>query len=292
MYNKTQYIRQEFIAYYIVLEEKIRLKKIKLQKLDDDLRQAKEKFLKGMNEMKGERITAEGISEHAVFNVHLMEAKDLKPMDYNGASDPYVVLTIGDKQHTSSYKSATLEPVWNEDFNFRITKKNSILKVDVYDKDQWGGDDYEGGFEIPISQFEDQMKHDCWYNLKLNGENEGNGQIRFRIQYIWSKYRYFADNYEKTDKQLRQLEDDIQELNRYFELFQKPFGIILYGEIDNIIEKKILDRSDDIAQYMATTRKTVYASPKVQQFKANYALGFANKMDSVLRNTLSNIIYN
>ena len=93
--DKSQSITiQEFVMAYILLEEKIRLKKIKLQKLDDELRTTKEKFLKGMNENKGERLTSEGISENATIYITLLEARDLKPMDYTGTSDPYVILPL------------------------------------------------------------------------------------------------------------------------------------------------------------------------------------------------------
>jgi hypothetical protein len=267
------------------------MKKIKLQKLDDDLRQTKEKYLKGMNESKGERINENGLSDQATLTVNLLEAKDLKPMDYNGASDPYVILKVGDKQFTSTYKNSTLEPVWNEDFTFRITQRGLTFKADVYDKDQWGGDDYEGGIEINIEDFADQHKHDIWFNLKLNGESSGNGQLRLRIQYMWSKYKFNTDHYNKTDLQIQRLQEDITELNRYFELFQKPFGIILYGEIDNILDKKVLERSEDVNQYLMNTRKSIYASPKMQVFKGGLVSGITNKVENVFRETLSILLF-
>lgn len=272
----------------MVLEEKLRLKKIKLQKLDDDLRVMKDKFAKGMNEHKSEILTNEGISTNATLTVTLLEAKELKPMDYNGTSDPYVILELEGKKYTSSYKPATLEPVWNEDFTFQIVNKNGILKVDVYDKDTVGTDDFEGGLQIPIKSFQDQQRHDDWYDLVLQGNSRGNGSIRLRIQFIWSRYKYFSDNFNKTEMQIMRLQEDINELNRYFEIFKKPFGIVIYGEIDTIFEKRILERSEDIAQYIATSRKTVFASPRFSVAKS----GIAFRVENAIKTTFSNFIFN
>jgi hypothetical protein len=289
MLNICKKDSQEFIMSYIMLEEKLRLKKIKLQKLDDDLRITKEKYLKGMNENKGERLTDEGIGEMASLTISLLEARNLRPVQYNGMSDPCVIFKLNQKELTSSYKPQTLDPVWNEDFSFQVKKKGFILKVDVWDKDL-GADDYLGGVEIPLKDLEHMQKSDTWYDLSINGSAEGNGQVRLRIQYVWSRYKYFSDNYNKTDFQIMRLQEDIHELNRYFELFNKPFGIILYGEIEGIIEKRILERSEDIGQYMASSRRSVYASPRFSIVKGGFAKGFASKMENAITKTLSTFI--
>lgn len=52
--------------------------------------------------------------------MHVVEARDLKPMDVDGASDPYVELSIEDQVIQTNFKKATLDPVWNESFTFDI----------------------------------------------------------------------------------------------------------------------------------------------------------------------------
>lgn len=99
------------------LEEKLRLKKIKLQKIFDDLMLARGKNLKGMEENKGEIINENGVSRSATINIELVEAKDLKPMDLNGYSDPYAVFVLDKYKQTSTFKPDTLNPVWNEEFS-------------------------------------------------------------------------------------------------------------------------------------------------------------------------------
>jgi hypothetical protein len=83
------------------------------------------------------------------------------------------------------------------------------------------------------------------------------------------------------------LQEDINELNRIFELFNKPFGIIIYGEIIPILEKRILERSEDITHYMSSSRKSIYASPRYGSKS-----GFAQKMENVFRGTFSKQKFN
>jgi len=130
---------------------------------------------------------------------------------------------------------------------------------------------------------ESQTKEEKEYNLVVNGEGEGNGRIRLRLQFLYSRYNYFSNNFTKTEAQIIRLQEDITELNRLFELFSKPFGILLYGEINLILEKKILERSEDLASYAASNRRSVYAAPRLNKQK-----GLTMRVENVLRATLSN----
>lgn len=54
------------------------------------------------------------------LTVHVVEARDLLPMDMDGTSDPYVILRIEDQQIETQFRKSTLNPVWNESFTFEI----------------------------------------------------------------------------------------------------------------------------------------------------------------------------
>lgn len=109
---------QEFIFSYMLLEEKLKLKKLKLTKLVDELEDVKEKLEVRYKENENEEINKYGVSTIANLDITLLEARELKPMDFNGKSDPYCVMTLNDKQRViSSYKPNTLNPVWNEKYN-------------------------------------------------------------------------------------------------------------------------------------------------------------------------------
>lgn len=54
-----------------------------------------------------------------MINVEVIEAKDLKPKDSNGLSDPFVTLYLTSNtthRYNTSVKPMTLTPVWEEHF--------------------------------------------------------------------------------------------------------------------------------------------------------------------------------
>ena len=96
----------------------------------------------------------------SILTVHVVEARDLKPMDMDGTSDPYVTLQIEDQRIETNYKKSTLSPVWNESFTFDILQGREPLKVIIMDKDTFGKDEFEGKCMVPLTLLIDQMKHD------------------------------------------------------------------------------------------------------------------------------------
>ena len=58
------------------------------------------------------------ISMQGALLVTLKEAKNLPAADSNGLSDPYAVLKLGKEKRQSMIQYDTLNPVWNEKFDF------------------------------------------------------------------------------------------------------------------------------------------------------------------------------
>lgn len=101
-----------------------------------------------------------------MLTVHLVEARDLKPMDVDGTSDPYVKFEIEGQRIESKYITSTLNPVWNESFSFEIQTGLEPLKISVMDRDVFGTDDFEGECLVNLIDLKDQMKHDLWFDLQ------------------------------------------------------------------------------------------------------------------------------
>ncbi|XP_046385161.1 protein unc-13 homolog 4B isoform X2 [Ischnura elegans] len=73
-----------------------------------------------------------------VLNVEVIEAKELKPKDANGLSDPYctLYLTSGSHRYNTSVKSETLQPSWEEHFSLPLQKcLEDQLNIEVWDFD-------------------------------------------------------------------------------------------------------------------------------------------------------------
>lgn len=104
------------------------------------------------------------------LHVHVVGASDLLAMDSNGLSDPYVKVTLVDldgvayqrQVNRTPFEFATLEPKWNvsffmgaADLNLRQTK----LRFEVFDYDQWSADDPMGVAEFPLVVFDPDEQH-------------------------------------------------------------------------------------------------------------------------------------
>lgn len=99
-----------------------------------------------------------------VFTIKIVEAEDLKAMDINGASDPYVVL--GDEYQKRLHKTrviyANLNPRWEETVD--ITTQGAIwLTATIWDWDTVGDHDCVGRTSIKLdpSHFGDFMPRVC-----------------------------------------------------------------------------------------------------------------------------------
>jgi len=97
-----------------------------------------------------------------------------------------------------------------------------------------------------MTELIDQQKYEGWYFLNNMDGEETTVQIRLRIQFIWSRYLYFHEKCEKAKLNLERLNADIQEINKYLDLFNKPYGLILYGEILEVLNRKVFDEKDEL----------------------------------------------
>lgn len=101
----------------MVIEEKLRHKEMHLKQVIDEYSLLRDKYQKGIIENKDEIITSQGIANNAELFITLIEAINLKSDSFDGRVDPYAVVTYEGKEKISLFKSDTINPVWNEDFD-------------------------------------------------------------------------------------------------------------------------------------------------------------------------------
>ncbi|KAL5224800.1 hypothetical protein ABZP36_011439 [Zizania latifolia] len=88
---------------------------------------------------KRQRGSDHGVKAHGdgwFLTVALIDATNLTAIKSSGYPDPYVVFTCNGKTKTSSIRFHTLEPRWNEIFEFdAMQDPPSVMKISVYDFD-------------------------------------------------------------------------------------------------------------------------------------------------------------
>eukprot|EP00929_Paragymnodinium_shiwhaense_P039678 TRINITY_DN20822_c0_g1_i1.p1 TRINITY_DN20822_c0_g1~~TRINITY_DN20822_c0_g1_i1.p1 ORF type:complete len:571 (+),score=134.99 TRINITY_DN20822_c0_g1_i1:61-1773(+) len=105
-------------------------------------------------------------------------------------SDPYVKVTLGDKDWTSSVVSQTCNPAWSDaDVSaFVIYDKEQTLKVEVFDQDMVTSDDFLGALK-PIS-IADALTASLTYLPLLNTDDDLKDQLfakrgKLQMRFDW-----------------------------------------------------------------------------------------------------------
>lgn len=120
-----------------------------------------------------------------------------------------------------------MNPVWNEIFTFDVETGKEVLEILVYDKDDFGSDDFEGRCELTLDDFKDQAPHDIW--LDLEAEKPGQkwqGRIRLNLQYIFSKTKMLTGYINMWTEQIENEEAEIKDLKQVLKHMESPFGFI------------------------------------------------------------------
>ena len=97
--------------------------------------------------------------------VNIIRARGLKAMDSGGTSDPYVVVQFAGQSQKTWPKIKTLNPEWNEKFEFKVSKDdriNSEIVFQCFDKDIMGDDDDMGKFTIKMMQLPVAQAYRVW----------------------------------------------------------------------------------------------------------------------------------
>ncbi|XP_048359481.1 multiple C2 and transmembrane domain-containing protein 1 isoform X3 [Sphaerodactylus townsendi] len=95
-----------------------------------------------------------------IVSVTLIEGRELKAMDPNGLSDPYVKFRLGHQKYKSKIVPKTLNPQWREQFDFHLyEERGGIIDVTVWDKDAGKKDDFIGRCQVDLSTLSKEQTH-------------------------------------------------------------------------------------------------------------------------------------
>ncbi|XP_077203733.1 multiple C2 and transmembrane domain-containing protein 1 isoform X4 [Paroedura picta] len=95
-----------------------------------------------------------------IVSVTLIEGRELKAMDPNGLSDPYVKFRLGHQKYKSKIVPKTLNPQWREQFDFHLyEERGGIIDITVWDKDAGKKDDFIGRCQVDLSTLSKEQTH-------------------------------------------------------------------------------------------------------------------------------------
>jgi Ca2+-dependent lipid-binding protein len=120
--------------------------------------------------------------------VVVSEARDLVAADRGGTSDPFAVAQIaGLRAVKTKVVKKTLDPKWGETLVLKVPSGNTEpLRIQVYDHDQFGSNDFLGEIIIPLDVMDVGQVVDKWYDLepRQGKDDEVSGSIHLQIVMI------------------------------------------------------------------------------------------------------------
>ncbi|KAL0822546.1 hypothetical protein ABMA28_004591 [Loxostege sticticalis] len=108
---------------------------------------------------------------HDSLCVEVLSARDVIPLDPNGLSDPFVVLELLPKrlfpkahEQTTNVQKKTLNPVWDECFEFAVSLEScrsaqAALSLSVWDRDVLTADDFAGEAFVSLARIPGVNSH-------------------------------------------------------------------------------------------------------------------------------------
>ena len=278
--NKDNELRlEEFIESYIFLEEKIKTKKIKVEKMIEDIDLDLEKYKKNLSKHQNEVPICNGLTNESTLYVTVFEAKDLVPTGVLGSCDPFVSLTFEDQKEKTQLRRGTLKPAWNEEFMFQVKDPESALAIEVFDQTMVGSE-LIGKLNISLNDLRDQEKKTAWFNLNLDNTPGNQGSIRLKLQCILSFVSYYTEKINQLQKEKDFLTQNLETLQYYVEKMDQPFGIIYCGEIDQILKQNLLKKTDALLEQLESSRHKIYA------YRKDNDVALSMKVENIFKSTL------
>ncbi|OMJ92952.1 hypothetical protein SteCoe_4170 [Stentor coeruleus] len=125
---------------------------------------------------------------------------------------PYVTVSLepnGPKYET--FESNIYRPYWYKLIQFKQTIPYVKIVLRVMAKKNYGVDTCLGFYEIKISEINDQMVKEGWFNLESSGNSVPS--IRIRVQYIFDEKKLLEDIVGLCDEKISVIEEVVRKIH-------------------------------------------------------------------------------
>ena len=129
-----------------------------------------------------------------VLQVRVIEATNLNNTEKFGKIDPLCKIWIDKPKSVTKKCPNTMNPVWNESFEFTIIDINTqTLKIEVQNFNFARKNDKLGHIAINLATLSNGSMEQAWYNLK---DSKTNARIHLQLQYKKLEYNPLLDQTE------------------------------------------------------------------------------------------------
>jgi hypothetical protein len=247
------------------------LKQWKIKNLIDDINQIKEKNTQKLNSAKLTEVKNEkGVSKEAKLNITVISLKKLEENNLMSnliSLEPYIKMTLNKEERktglTSGNNNTNNKFFWNEEFEFSIIDLNQNIILELYDKKTILNSSL-GKIVIKLKDYAHQNKVQEILKFKVE-EQEIGYVLELKISLIWSYVKLYESVIDKLELRESKFNEEYLELTKYESLIKKPFGLLLIGEYDYLINN--LDVEPEIG---AIGRKTIIGKNPLTQSKQDF----------------------
>jgi len=248
----------EFIYMYILLEEKIKLKKDSLNQVKNKLSRKLDNSQEKLKEFEAEEFYSQGISKQNDLSIKIIQIKNLQ-----GIHKCKIILYLMNKngeilEEKETQSKYGVNPIFDEIFSFQVTDDQCYVKCLLSDSDTLINEGH-GYFIINLVNYFDQMRKETWYDIK--GEQE-NAKVLISCCFTFNNKKKYTDLITKTSQQIDKLTQTIFQIDNIIGRINEPFGLLYSHKIKEIQDKNILNKSSNVNEYLASSRISVYSNQR------------------------------
>ena len=286
--HNQQITINEFVFSYIKLEEQLKLKREKLNNVQNNLKEKNKEFEKKKKLYENEELNENNISTQSEVTLNIKNGKNFKSIQtpsskiilkfYDGKTNKEI------DQKNTNLQPNTNNPVFNEEFIFHVNSLDDYIILDALDQSSLG---YRiGSTKIELKDYKNQLKHNVELKLDNNKNNNNNPTLNIQIRFRYNNFAYYKDVIDKTNVQISRLDEVLSELDDYKERFKQPFGLIVANKANELISEDFLHKEDNPQRYIDSWRQSVY----INNIKNNNNINNNNiNNNNIINNSNNNI---
>lgn len=267
----------EFVSKYILLEEKIKLKKGDLSRITNQQRKKIEKYQDKLKEYEREEYFSQGISKQNEFSIEIIKIVNLQ-----GINRCKIILylmnksgEILDEKETRTVADPKME--FKEIFSFQVTDDQCYIKCVLSDSDTLINEGH-GYFIIELVDYFDQMRKEKDYDII--GE-QNNAKVYVSCIFSFNNKKKYTDLISKVSQEIDSLNQIIFQLDTIIDKTNEPFGLIYYNKIKEIKDKNFLGKLN-VSEDLSNSRISIYSIPrdtKKSNQESPYKMRFSGEDD-------------